>query len=205
MDVVRINSAHLDIDGALRIIRNVRKVSDKIAIIVDTKGPEIRTTVCDSPIAVKKGKTYRLTGDPAKKSTDESINVSLKTFAKEIPLGSQIMIDDGEIELKVLRKEGNTLVCKADNDGLIGSRKSVNIPGIKIDLPSVTERDKQFLEMAAKNEVDFIAHSFVRSKQDVLDVQAVLDKYKSDIKIIAKIENQEDNGCQRRSCNRDSL
>jgi pyruvate kinase len=191
MDVVRINSAHLNIEGALRIIRNVRKVSDKIAIIVDTKGPEIRTTVCDSPIAVKKGKTYRLTGDPAKKSTAESINVSLKTFAKEIPLGSQIMIDDGEIELKVLRKEGNTLICKADNDGLIGSRKSVNIPGIKIDLPSVTERDKQFLEMAAKNEVDFIAHSFVRSKQDVLDVQAVLDKYKSDIKIIAKIENQE--------------
>jgi pyruvate kinase len=191
MDVVRINSAHLDIQGALRIIKNVREVSDKIAILVDTKGPEIRTTICDAPIAIKKGKTYRLTGNPGEKSTPESINVSLKSFAEDVLPGSMVMIDDGEIELKVLKKEGNSLICKADNDGKIGSRKSVNIPGVKISLPSVTEKDKEFLKMAAKNEVDFIAHSFVRSKQDVLDVQAELDKYKSEIKIIAKIENQE--------------
>ncbi|MCX6333299.1 MAG: pyruvate kinase [Bacteroidia bacterium] len=191
MDVVRINSAHLDIQGALKIIRNVREVSDKIAILVDTKGPEIRTTICDAPIQIKKGKTYKLTGDPGNKSTPESINVSLKRFADEVPSGAVVMIDDGEIELKVIRKEGNSLICKADNDGIIGSRKSVNIPGVKIALPSVTEKDKEFLKMAAKNEVDFIAHSFVRSKRDVLDVQAELDKYKSEIKIIAKIENQE--------------
>ena len=191
MDVVRINSAHLDIQGALKIIKNVREVSDKIAILIDTKGPDMRITTCDAPINIKKGKTYRLTGDPGKKSTVESINVSVKTFASDVPHGSLVMIDDGEIELKVIRKEGNTLICKAENDGVIGSRKSVNVPGVKIDLPSVTEKDKEFLKMAAKNEVDFIAHSFVRSKQDVLDVQAELDKYKSEIKIIAKIENQE--------------
>jgi pyruvate kinase len=191
MDVVRINSAHLDIAGALKIIKNVREVSDKIAILIDTKGPEIRTTICDAPMNIKKGKTYKLTGDPGNKSTVESINVSLKSFANDVPLGSLILIDDGEIELKVIRKEGNSLFCKADNDGVIGSRKSVNIPGVSIALPSVTEKDKEFLKMAAKNDVDFIAHSFVRSKQDVLDVQAELDKYKSPIKIIAKIENQE--------------
>jgi pyruvate kinase len=191
MDVVRINSAHLDINGALKIIKNVREVSDKIAILVDTKGPEIRTTICDAPMNIKKGKTYKLTGDPGKKSTAESIYVSLKSFANDVPLGSLILIDDGEIELKVIRKEGNSLFCKADNDGVIGSRKSVNIPGVKITLPSVTDKDKEFLKMASKNEVDFIAHSFVRSKQDVLDVQAELNKYKSGIKIIAKIENQE--------------
>ncbi len=101
------------------------------------------------------------------------------------------MIDDGEIELKVMKKDGNSLICKADNDGVIGSRKSVNIPGVKICLPSVTEKDKTFIEMAAKNDIEFIAHSFVRSRQDVLDVQAVIDKYKSEIKIIAKIENQD--------------
>jgi len=191
MDVVRINSAHLDINGALKIIKNVREVSDKIAILIDTKGPEIRTTISDEPIQIKKGKSYKLTGDPGKKSTAEAIYVSLKTFSDDVPLGSMILIDDGEVELKVIKKEKNSLYCKAENDGVIGSRKSVNIPGVRIALPSVTEKDKEFLKMAAKNNIDFIAHSFVRSRQDVLDVQAELDKYKSEIKIIAKIENQE--------------
>jgi pyruvate kinase len=191
MDVVRINSAHLDISGALRIIKNVREVSDKIAIILDTKGPEIRTTVCGAPIQIKKGASIAISGSPEKKSTSTDICVNLETFADDVPLGSKVMIDDGEIELKVMRRNGNSLICKAYNDGVVGSRKSVNIPGVKIILPSVTEKDKAFIEMAAKNDIEFIAHSFVRSKQDVLDVQAVIDKYKSEIKIIAKIENQE--------------
>jgi len=191
MDVVRINSAHLDIQGALKIINNVREVSDKIAIMIDTKGPDMRTTISDAPINIIKGKTYRLSGEPSRKSTAESINVPVATFAEDVPLGSMVMIDDGEVELKVISKEGNTLVCKAENDGVVGSRKSVNVPGVKIDLPSVTEKDREFLKMASQNEIDFIAHSFVRSAQDVLDVQAELDKYKGESKIIAKIENQE--------------
>jgi pyruvate kinase len=191
MDVVRINSAHLDIDGALRVIGNVRKVSDKIAILIDTKGPEIRTTSCDDPIPVKKGDVVWIAGDPARKSTSGNIYVTLPTIASDVPLDSRILIDDGEIELKVNRREGNSLVCVAYNDGCIGSRKSVNIPGVNLRLPSLTEKDKAFIEMAALNDIDFIAHSFVRSKQDVLDVKAQLEKYKSQIKIIAKIENQE--------------
>ncbi|HPF02884.1 MAG TPA: pyruvate kinase [Bacteroidales bacterium] len=191
MDVVRINSAHLDIPAAIRIIDNVRQVSEKIAILIDTKGPEIRTTVSDDPVKVVIGNIYRMTGDPGTKSTPENICVSLAGFSEVVPLGSVIMIDDGDVELRVIRKEGKSLYCRADSEGIIGSRKSVNIPGVRIPLPSVTERDKAFLKMAAEKEVDFIAHSFVRSKQDVLDVQAELDKYKSDIKIIAKIENQE--------------
>jgi pyruvate kinase len=191
MDVVRINSAHLNLEGAQKIIDNVRKVSDKIAILLDTKGPEIRTTICDAPIPVKKGSNITITGNPEKKSSAGKIFVSLKTFAKDVPLGSMVMIDDGEIELKVIKKEGESVICKADNDGIIGSRKSVNIPGIKICLPSLTEKDRTFIELAARNDIEFIAHSFVRSKQDVLDVQAEIDKHKSEIKIIAKIENQE--------------
>jgi pyruvate kinase len=191
MDAIRINSAHLSIEGALRIIKNTREVSDKIAILLDTKGPEIRTTICDVPFKLKKGNRIRIIGDPEKKSSNNAIYVSYKSFSSDIPIGSLIMIDDGELELKVLRKKGNELECTIENDGILGSRKSVNIPGVKICLPSLTEKDKAFIEMAAKNEVDFIAHSFVRSKQDVLDVQAVLDSFNSSIKIIAKIENQE--------------
>jgi pyruvate kinase len=191
MDVIRINSAHLNIEGALRIIKNTREVSDKIAILIDTKGPEIRTTICDAPIQLKKGNKINITGDPDKKSSGEALYVSYPAFAADISTGSTILIDDGELELKAVRRHGNSLECIIENDGILGSRKSVNIPGAKITLPSLTDKDRAFLEMAARNEVDFIAHSFVRSKQDVLDVQAVLDSYKSPIKIIAKIENQE--------------
>ena len=191
MDVVRINSAHLKPEGALRIINNVRKVSDKIAIIIDTKGPEIRTTECDAPIHVKKGTQLKLKGDPDSKSSGSRIYVTLKSFSDDVPPGSPVMIDDGDIELKAVRKEGDTLICRAVNEGIIGSRKSVNLPGVKLNLPSVSEKDRIFIKLAAENDVDFIAHSFVRSKQDVLDVQAEINKYDSQIKIIAKIENEE--------------
>jgi pyruvate kinase len=191
MDVVRINSAHLSIEGALKIIKNTREVSDKIAILIDTKGPEIRTTECDTLIQLKKGNKISIIGDRGRKTSDVAICVSYESFSSDIPLGSVILIDDGELELKVLKKHGNALECLIENDGILGSRKSVNIPSVKICLPSLTEKDKTFIEMAASNDVDFIAHSFVRSQQDVLDVQAVLDIYKSNIKIIAKIENQE--------------
>ena len=191
MDVVRINSAHLSIDGAEKIINNVREVSDKIAILIDTKGPEIRTTICDAPIAVKKGETIKITGDPEKKSVPGNLYVSLKTFASEVPARSLILIDDGLIELKVISREGDSILAKAENDAVIGSRKSVNIPGVKINLPSLTEKDKIFLKRASELDIDFIAHSFVRNAQDVLDVQKELDKHDSKIKIIAKIENQE--------------
>jgi len=191
MDVIRINSAHLETSGALHIINNSREVSDKIAILVDTKGPEIRTTACDTPITLKKGSIILIAGAPDKKSTQDIINVSYSRFCDDVPIGSSILFDDGEMELKPVRRTGEFLECLIENDGLLGSRKSVNIPGIKIDLPSLTGKDKAFIKMAAENNVDFIAHSFVRSKKDVLDVQSVLDGLKSSIKIIAKIENEE--------------
>jgi len=191
MDVIRINSAHLNIEGALQIMKNARKVSDKIAILLDTKGPEIRTSVCDSPVQLKKGATILLAGNPGEKSSDRVINVSYTAFVNEVPEGSAILIDDGDIELRAVKRSGDFLECLIENDGVLGSRKSVNLPGVKICLPSLTERDRTFIKMAVENKVDFIAHSFVRSKQDVLDVQAVLDGYKSCIKIIAKIENEE--------------
>jgi pyruvate kinase len=191
MDVIRINSAHLDIEGALTIIKNAKQVSERIAIILDTKGPEIRTTICDDPIKLIKGNIITMTGDPERKTRDDCICVSYRSFAEDIPLGSLILIDDGEIELKALRKNGNYIECLVENDGILGSRKSVNIPAVKITLPSLTEKDRNFIKMATEQDIEFIAHSFVRSGQDVQDVQALLDAAGSKIKIIAKIENQE--------------
>ena len=191
MDVLRINSAHMPIEQAVKVINNAREVSDKIAILIDTKGPEIRTTACDEPINLLKGEKISIIGNPTLKSSKEAIYVTYPSFAQDIEVGSVILMDDGELELKAVKRNGNALECLVVNDCVLGSRKSVNIPGTKICLPSLTPKDLSFIEMAVKNEVDFIAHSFVRSKQDVIDVQKVLDSYNSSIKIIAKIENQE--------------
>jgi pyruvate kinase len=191
MDVIRINSAHCGVDFVPLIIKNAREVSDKIAVLLDTKGPEIRSTICDNPIQLTKGNRIDIIGDPDRKSSEQAIYVTYPAFAADVPLGSTILFDDGEISIRVEKRRGNALECIIENDGILGSRKSVNIPGVKLNLPSLTEKDKRFLEMAAKCEVDFIAHSFVRTKQDVIDVQNVLKSFGSDIKIIAKIENQE--------------
>jgi pyruvate kinase len=191
MNVVRINSAHVTPESAIKTIANARKVSDKIAILLDTKGPEIRTTACDNPVSLKKGNMIRVIGNPAGKTSEDAIYVSYPLFSQDVPIGSGVLIDDGEIELKVINKIGDAVECRIEYDGVLGSRKTVNVPGTRINLPSVTERDRIFLKMAVENGVDFIAHSFVRSKQDILDVKAELSKHNGNIKIIAKIENQE--------------
>jgi len=108
-----------------------------------------------------------------------------------MPIGGQILIDDGEIALTVKEKQADHLVCMVENDGLLGSRKSVNVPGVRISLPSLTDKDKGFIKFAVENKIDFVAHSFVRHKEDVREVQQLLDKYESPMKIIAKIENEE--------------
>lgn len=191
MDVVRINSAHQTPEGVEKIVRNVRSVSDKIAILLDTKGPEIRTTICDEPVSFTKGTTVRIAGNAGEKTTAEVINVNYNDIADTIPVGACILIDDGELEIKITGKNGKTLEGRIENDGILGARKTVNIPQVRINLPSVSERDKIFIDLAVKLDIEFIAHSFVRSKKDVMAVQSLLDANNSQIKIIAKIENQQ--------------
>lgn len=191
MDVVRLNSAHLQKEGFLKIINNVRAVSERIAILVDTKGPEIRTTFTEEPLELKTGDYIRIEGNPNGITTKECIYLSYPHIVDQMKVGEDLLIDDGEIDLKVVEKKENHLVCVVQNDGTVGSRKSVNIPGVRINLPTITNRDKEFIRFSVENNVDFIAHSFVRSKDDVLEVQKILDDLNSPIKIIAKIENQE--------------
>ncbi len=191
MNVVRMNSAHLNEEGFNKIISNTRAVSNRIGILMDTKGPEIRTTICENPIELKTGMKIKMQGDPDGISSEECIYLNYPRFAKDLNIGGNILIDDGEAELKVIEKHDNYLICEALNDATVGSRKSVNVPGVRISLPSLTEKDIVNIKYAIKSEIDFIAHSFVRSKQDVLDIQKILDEHNSPIKIIAKIENQE--------------
>jgi len=191
MNVVRLNTAHQSPEDTLRIIENVRKVSDKIALLLDTKGPEIRTTKAEADINVTMGDEIKLTGREKGISSSKMIYVNYDGFANEMKKNDRILIDDGQLELEVVEVKKDFLVCKALNNGVIKGKKSVNVPGVSFKLPSVTDKDREYIEFAAKNDLDFIAHSFVRNKEDVLEVQKILDKHKSNIKIIAKIENQE--------------
>ena len=189
MTVVRLNTAHMSHDNALQVIQNTRKVSDKIGILLDTKGPEIRTCACEKPLHVKCGDIIKIKGAPEKVSYDNIIYVSYEHFARDVPVGSSILIDDGFIALAVMKKDGEYLECHVENDGIIHPRKSINIPSVHVKLPALSEKDKSFIEFAADKDLDFIAHSFVRDKDDVIAVQSILDSKKSPIKIIAKIEN----------------
>ncbi|MCU4675777.1 pyruvate kinase [Catenovulum sp. 2E275] len=193
VNVIRLNTAHQTPEDTRVVIENVRKVSEKLAVLVDTKGPEMRTNLkIEEDLTIKTGEkvTFRADGlDVA--TTREAVQVNYLGFVKDVPVGAHILIDDGLLELVVDSKDDEALYTTALNNGKIKKKKSVNVPGVAIRLPSVTERDRSFIEMAIDAGVDFIAHSFVRNKQDVLDVQKILDEKNSPIKIIAKIENRE--------------
>ncbi len=130
-------------------------------------------------------------GKPDQETTRECIAVTYPDFVRDLSVGASVLIDDGELALTVTEKTDDTLFCEVMNDATLGSRKSVNVPGVRINLPSLTEKDRNNILYAIEKDIDFIAHSFVRNRQDVLDIRQILDQYGSDIKIIAKIENQE--------------
>jgi pyruvate kinase len=191
MNVVRLNSAHMVEEGFNRVVGNTRAVSNHIALLMDTKGPEIRTTKTAQPLELKTGDKIKVMGNPDGETTRECICLSYKNFVADMSVGGELLIDDGDLDLKVIEKHSDYLVCEVLNDATLGSRKSVNVPGVRISLPSLTEKDRTSILYCIKNNLDFIAHSFVRCKQDVLDIQRILDEHNSPIKIIAKIENQE--------------
>jgi pyruvate kinase len=173
MNVVRLNTAHQTLDEAMKVVRNVRAVSDQIALLIDTKGPEVRTCDIVVPVRVGKGEIIFMTGD------------------RDVQIGDKILVDDGDVELIVRDKKENCLELEASNPGEIKDKKSINVPGVNMHLESLSDKDRKFIQFAMDNKLDFIAHSFVRNKQDVMEIQQILDEQHSNIKIIAKIENQE--------------
>lgn len=196
MTAVRINSAHVTTESATRIVENVRAVSDRIAIMIDTKGPEIRITgldeECCDGIHVTAGDRICIKGTESdEKSTRGMLCLNVPSISEDVPVGASILIDDGELELTVDEKTAGTLVATVCNSGVIKGRKSVNVPNVSIDLPSVTGRDHEFIRWAIDMDLDFIAHSFVRKKEDVLEVRKIIKERNSSIKIISKIENSE--------------
>lgn len=190
MNVVRLNTAHQTLDEAMKVVRNVRAVSDQIALLIDTKGPEVRTCDIGVPVRVKKGEIIFMTGDRTLVA-EKLIHVSYEHFVRDVQIGDKILVDDGDVELIVRDKKENRLELEASNPGEIKDKKSINVPGVNMHLESLSDKDRKFIQFAIENKLDFIAHSFVRNKQDVMEIQQILDEQHSNIKIIAKIENQE--------------
>ena len=190
MNVVRLNTAHQTLDEAMKVVRNVRAVSDQIALLIDTKGPEVRTCDIVVPVRVEKGEIIFMTGDRTLVA-EKLIHVSYEHFVRDVQIGDKILVDDGDVELIVRDKKENCLELEASNPGEIKDKKSINVPGVNMHLESLSDKDRKFIQFAMDNKLDFIAHSFVRNKQDVMEIQQILDEQHSNIKIIAKIENQE--------------
>lgn len=193
MNVARINSAHATLEGAQKIVDNVRAVSDKIAILVDTKGPEVRLTAMENAVGfvAKEGDKVEIRDGNGCFSGPGTLYTNCMTFVEDVPVGADILLDDGSIELKVVDKDDERLVCRVMNNGVIKGKKSVNVPNVHISLPALTEKDRMFVQWAIDADIDFIAHSFVRSEKDLIEIQEILDEQKSHLKIISKIENQQ--------------
>ncbi len=192
MNVARINSAHASIEGAQKIVDSVRRISDKIAILVDTKGPEVRLNAMANAVgfAAKEGDMIEIR-DGECFCSQKTLYTTCPFFVNDVPVGAHVLIDDGAIDLLVAEKDSGRLLCRIENTGLIKGKKSVNVPGVHISLPALTEKDRIFLQWAIDADIDFIAHSFVRCKNDLLEIQEILDAAGSHLKIISKIENQQ--------------
>ena len=198
MNVARINMSHATHLDAKKVIDNIHKINNEkddqlpqIGILLDTQGPEIRTGDTSLPIELKVGDKVALTVRDEIDVETSSIKVNYKGLIHSVNVGSMISVDNGLISFKVLSKESETLMCKVIHGGKVGSKRHVNLPGVRINMPSITSKDIKDITFGIKNNVDFIAASFVRNKKDLKILQDILKKKKATSKIIAKIENQE--------------
>lgn len=196
MDIARFNfshGSHAEHKGRLEILKKVRKeLNLPIAALLDTKGPEIRTGLLKDgqKITLKEGQIYTLsTKDVIGDNTICHINYD--GLNKDVISGNKILIDDGLIELEVQTVNDTDIICKVLNGGELGERKGVNVPNVKINLPALTEKDKDDILFGISQGFDFIAASFVRTADAIREIRAILKEYHSPIQIIAKIENAE--------------
>ncbi|MCT4507277.1 MAG: pyruvate kinase [Tepidibacter sp.] len=196
LNVCRLNFSHGNHEEhgqRMDTIKELREELNKpIAILLDTKGPEIRTGKFEDPeVLLEEGQTFIITMKDIL-GTKERCTVSYKELVNDIVIGDTILIDDGLVGLKVQEIKGEEIVCIVENAGIVKNNKGVNVPGVKINLPAITEKDKSDIEFGIKQGIDFIAASFVRKASDVMAIKEILEENNArDIQIISKIENQE--------------
>ncbi|MFA6089168.1 MAG: pyruvate kinase [Candidatus Woesearchaeota archaeon] len=196
MDIARLNFSHGAHEDHLKIIEAIKKINETreipIGIILDTKGPEIRTGKFKEPVILEAGNTVILTTEELEWCTKEKIYVNYKNLQNIVKKGSLVFIADGSVELKVEEVKGNEVVCKVVVSSEVNTKKNVNVPNVFVDLPAISEQDISDIEFGIKNGIDFIAQSFVKKAEDVLAVKEILLRNNAKhVHIIAKIESFE--------------
>ena len=196
MNVARLNFSHGDYEeqgNRIELFKKAREESGyPVAMLLDTKGPEIRIGKFETGEAeLKAGDTFTLLNEDIP-GDNTKVSVTYKNLAEEVEIGTRILINDGTIEVKVKEFKGKDVVCEVINGGKLSNRKSINIPNSKINLPSLTEKDISDIKFGVEKGFDYIAASFVRKAEDVINIKKVLaENGGSHIKVIAKIENRE--------------
>lgn len=196
MNIARFNFSHGDHAYHLEMAKMAREASRQtgisVALLLDTKGPEIRTglTKDNLPIRLVSGSRITLTTDEID-GTEERLSISYKRLPEEISPGKRVYIADGVVDLEVERVDGTEIICVIRQGGEIGSRKNVNVVGVRTALPAITEKDEQDILFGIEQNFDFIAASFIRKSADILEIRRILDEQHSKIHVIAKIEDEE--------------
>jgi pyruvate kinase len=199
MDIVRLNMSHATHKWADRIIEDVVELNKHtdfpVGILLDTQGPEIRTGVRESDLDLKAGDEISITVRDDVNVEESSIRINYDELIDTVNVGDKITVDNGLINLEVLEKDKNRMRCKVLDGGKLGSKKHVNLPGIRVNLPAITQKDREDILFGIERELDYIALSFVREADDVLQLRKLIEEHRPDkagtIKIIAKIEDQQ--------------
>ncbi|QIL50385.1 pyruvate kinase [Weissella coleopterorum] len=198
-NVVRFNFSHGDHEehlGRMNAVHEAEKLTGiKVGFLLDTKGAEIRTTVQSTgKIEFNIGEVVRISMDDSLEGTKEKVAVTYPGLFDDVKVGGHVLFDDGKLDFLITEKDeaNKELVTTVQNHGLLGSRKGVNAPGVSINLPGITEKDADDIRFGLKNDINFIAASFVRKPEDVNDIRALLKEAgKEDVMIFPKIESQE--------------
>lgn len=198
MNVMRLNFSHGDFEEHGGRIKNLREImaetGKEVAILLDTKGPEIRTMKLEGgkDVSLTAGQEFTFTTDQSVIGNANRAAVTYPGFAHDLRVGNMILVDDGLLEMEVTGVTDEEVVCKVLNNGDLGENKGVNLPSVSVSLPALAEKDKRDLVFGCEQGVDFIAASFIRKKEDVLEIREFLKQHGGEnIQIISKIENQE--------------
>ena len=197
MDIARFNFSHGDHEGHLKTFRAVEKIRQKfskpVGTLLDTKGPEVRLCIFEKgKIFLKEGNKFILKSDSSVMGNENECAITYPLLYQDVEIGNRILVDDGLIELKVTEIAGTDIICTVINGGELSDRKSINIPDVKLSLPFISKRDEEDILFGIKTGFDFIAASFTRTADDILQIRKILSDHNcSTIKIIAKIENSQ--------------
>ena len=193
-DVFRLNMSHAKHDWVREIVPRVRQIAAEIprpvAILLDTQGPAIRTGELKSNLELKPGDILEFTVRGAKSEEKYSVDVNYEGLVNDISVGDVMLVDNGVMRLLVLEKKRQRIRCKVLTPGVLGSRRHINLPGVRVNLPPLTQKDREDIELGVELKVDFVALSFARKKSDLQELRRVLKKAKSTARIVAKIEDQ---------------